>query len=98
MWHGDRRPVTSMRSPLKTDRQPNAAMDTLEEFAREKLAELDRAHLRRALTDTRRTESIWVVQNGRKLLSFSCNDYLNLAQHPAVKAAAIQAIEQHGVG
>src|SRR5215470_17400125 len=37
-------------------------------------------------------------RDGRRLLSFSCNDYLNLSQHPAVKAAAIAAIEQYGVG
>src|SRR5262249_58334455 len=41
---------------------------------------------------------IWTIRNGRRLLSFSCNDYLNLAQHPAVKEAAIAAIRQHGVG
>jgi len=31
-------------------------------------------------------------------LSFSCNDYLNLTQHPAIKQAAIDAIEKYGVG
>jgi 8-amino-7-oxononanoate synthase len=39
-----------------------------------------------------------VERNGRRLLSFSCNDYLGLSQHPALKAAAIAAIERHGVG
>jgi 8-amino-7-oxononanoate synthase len=48
--------------------------------------------------ETGRTDSIWMTRNGRRLLSFSCNDYLNLAQHPAVKAAAVAAIERHGVG
>jgi 8-amino-7-oxononanoate synthase len=37
-------------------------------------------------------------RSGRRLLSFSCNDYLNLTQHPAVKAAAIEAIRRYGVG
>jgi 8-amino-7-oxononanoate synthase len=32
------------------------------------------------------------------LLSFSCNDYLNLSQHPAVIKAAIEATERYGVG
>src|SRR5204862_8010240 len=53
---------------------------------------------RRALVPTARTDSIWTERSGRRLLSFSCNDYLGLAQHPALKAAAIAAIERHGVG
>ena len=57
-----------------------------------------RAHLRRALAETERIDGIWVVRAGRRLLSFSCNDYLGLTQHPALKAAAIAAIERHGVG
>ena len=73
-------------------------MPSLDEFANDKLAELERAHLRRALVDTERTDGIWAVRNGRRLLSFSCNNYLGLTQHPALKAAAIAAIERHGVG
>jgi 8-amino-7-oxononanoate synthase len=45
-----------------------------------------------------RTKGIEIVRNGRKLVSFSCNDYLNLSIHPAVKKAAIAAIETYGVG
>ncbi len=37
-------------------------------------------------------------RGGRRLLSFSCNDYLNLTHHPAVKAAAVAAIMAHGTG
>ena len=73
-------------------------MPSLDDFANEKLAELERAHLRRTLADTERTDGIWAIRNGRRLLSFSCNDYLGLTQHPALKAAAIAAIERHGVG
>ena len=35
---------------------------------------------------------------GRKMLNFSSNDYLNLAGHPQVKAAAIKATEKLGCG
>ena len=73
-------------------------MPSLDEFARQKLATLEQAHLRRTLVPTGRFDGLVVERNGRRLLSFSCNDYLGLAQHPALKAAAIAAIEQHGVG
>src|SRR5215510_10894646 len=88
-----------MRPRLKPKPQADApVVASLDEFARAKLAELERAHLRRSLVDTTRSESLWATRDGRRLLSFSCNDYLNLAQHPAVKDAAIAAIRRHGVG
>jgi 8-amino-7-oxononanoate synthase len=73
-------------------------LSSLDAFAAEKLARLAKRSLLRTLVETTRTGSIWAVRGGRRLLSFSCNDYLNLSQHPAVKAAAIAAIEQYGVG
>jgi 8-amino-7-oxononanoate synthase len=73
-------------------------MPALDTFAAEKLARLDHKHLRRRLVETAREDGIWVNRGGRRLLSFSCNDYLNLSQHPAVKDAAIAAIRAHGVG
>jgi 8-amino-7-oxononanoate synthase len=73
-------------------------MPSLDEFARRKLSALEQAHLRRTLVPTGRFDDLWVERNGRRLLSFSCNDYLGLSQHPALKAAAIAAIERHGVG
>ncbi len=70
-------------------------MSSLDTFAQEKLAQLEAAERRRTLAETVREDDVWVRRCGRRLLSFSCNDYLNLAQHPAVKAAAI---ERHGAG
>ena len=74
------------------------ASDTLTAFAAVKLAELEAQSLRRRLIPTRRLDGLWVERGGRRLLSFSCNDYLNLSHHPAVKAAAQAAIDEHGVG
>jgi 8-amino-7-oxononanoate synthase len=73
-------------------------MRSLDEFASTKLAELERSSLRRALVDTTRVTGIWLLRNGRRLLSFSCNDYLNLTHHPAVKDAAIEALRVYGLG
>jgi 8-amino-7-oxononanoate synthase len=73
-------------------------MPSLDDFANEKLAALEKAHLRRTLAETERTDAVRVTRNGRRMLSFSCNDYLGLTHHPALKAAAIAAIERHGVG
>lgn len=73
-------------------------MSSLDRFASDKLVDLEQRALRRTLIDTARTDGIWVERNGRRLLSFSCNDYLNLSHHPAVKRAAIEAVEQYGAG
>jgi len=73
-------------------------MRSLDEFATAKLGELERSSLRRALVDTTRVTAIWLLRNGRRLLSFCCNDYLNLTHHPAVKEAAIEALRVYGVG
>jgi 8-amino-7-oxononanoate synthase len=73
-------------------------MNSLDRFAQDKLEDLRRRHLYRALNETLREDGIWVERDGRQLLSFSCNDYLNLTQHPAIKQAAIAAIEEYGAG
>jgi 8-amino-7-oxononanoate synthase len=73
-------------------------MSSLDEFARRKLDALEQSHLRRRLVPTGRSEGLWLERNGRKLLSFSCNDYLGLSHHPELKAAAVAAVGTHGVG
>jgi 8-amino-7-oxononanoate synthase len=39
-----------------------------------------------------------VVIDGKKVLMFSSNNYLGLANHPALKQAAINAVNQYGAG
>jgi 8-amino-7-oxononanoate synthase len=87
-----------MRPQLKPAPSSVPATSSLDDMAQAKLAALEQSHLRRRLTEAVRHDSIWITRNGRRLLSFSCNDYLNFAQHPAIEEAAIAAIRQYGVG
>ncbi len=53
------------------------------------------------LRELRRVESVAGMRadiGGRELLNFASNDYLGLANHPALKEAAMKAIEKFGAG
>ncbi|MBU4434617.1 MAG: 8-amino-7-oxononanoate synthase [Alphaproteobacteria bacterium] len=73
-------------------------MQSLDAFAGDKLTALDAKALRRTLKPTRRLDGAIVERDGRRLISFSCNDYLNLSHHPAVRAAAAEAALNYGAG
>jgi len=73
-------------------------MQSLDAFAGGKLASLEAKSLRRRLKPTRRHEGAVVERDGRRLISFSCNDYLGLSHHPAVRAAAAEAALNYGAG
>jgi len=73
-------------------------MSSLDQFAAAKLADLDAQSLRRSLKETRCDGAVHAWRDGRRVLSFCDNDYLNLSQDARVKRAAIAAIEQHGTG
>ena len=72
--------------------------ETLNAFAENKLAALKQRNLLRTLAETERLGPVEVRRGGKRLISYSCNDYLNLSQHPKIKAAAIEATEKHGAG
>ena len=73
-------------------------MNTLDSFAQSTLAALEAQGLRRVPSTSARLAPATVRRDGRELVSFACNDYLNLSQHPAVKRAAVDAIHLYGAG
>lgn len=71
---------------------------SLDGFAAAKLASLEAQRLRRRLVETDRHGEVAVRRNDHELISFCCNDYLNLSHHPRVIAAALAATERYGTG
>lgn len=62
------------------------------------LAQLDAAHLKRVRRTPENPCGPEVVLDGRRLVAFASNDYLGLANDPALKAGAMAAMTQWGVG
>jgi 8-amino-7-oxononanoate synthase len=72
--------------------------DPSDEAIVEQLDRLERQHLRRRLRPIESACGPIVQMAGRPVILMASNDYLGLAGHPALKKAAIAAIEQFGVG
>ncbi len=72
-------------------------MSWLDEF-NSRLEDLDRRALRRQRRVVRPEPEGHLNVDGRSLLAFCNNDYLGLAQHPALTAAVHAAVEAYGVG
>ena len=69
------------------------------EFLKGQLAELEKAGLYKheRVIDTPQSAEIH-VSTGEKVLNFCANNYLGLAHHPDVEAAAHQGLHEHGYG
>ncbi|HWD18766.1 MAG TPA: 8-amino-7-oxononanoate synthase [Verrucomicrobiae bacterium] len=63
-----------------------------------RLGELREQGLYRELRRLDSPQAPVVQAEGRALLNFSSNDYLGLANEPALREAAIKAVEQYGAG
>ncbi|MBA8882660.1 8-amino-7-oxononanoate synthase [Dokdonella fugitiva] len=61
-------------------------------------AERARASLLRRLRTVDAVEGATIVVEGRRLLDFASNDYLGLAQHPALRETLARAAARWGVG
>ncbi len=65
---------------------------------KEFLEERGRLHLLRRLSPSEDRRPGVAVRGGREYVDFSSNDYLGLSCHPALAAAAREALERYGTG
>ena len=72
--------------------------DSFQEKLAGELAGIESADLRRTVREVASAQGARVRLEGREVLNFSSNDYLGLANHPALKESAVQAIENFGTG
>lgn len=72
-------------------------MSSLDQFAKAQITDAEQRVQRRQLAESAR-EHVNVMQDGVRYVSFACNDYLGLAQHPEVIAAGQKALAEHGAG
>lgn len=63
-----------------------------------KLKQIKEQGLYRTLNEFSASQSKHTTINGKEMLLFSSNNYLEMSVHPAVKKAAIEVIEAYGVG
>jgi 8-amino-7-oxononanoate synthase len=71
---------------------------SLDQELETRLAALREQGLRRELRRVDSPQRTQIQIGGKTLLNFSSNDYLGLANHPALKETAARAIEKFGVG
>jgi 8-amino-7-oxononanoate synthase len=73
-------------------------MKAFENEMDERLGEIQKQNLYRRLRRIDSPQCTQIQINGSTVLNFSSNDYLSLANHPALKSAAVQAVEKWGAG
>ena len=76
---------------------PATECDSLD-WIDDELADLDRRSLRRTRRVCRRVDAAHLEVDGRTFVNFASNDYLGLADHPRVVAAAAAAARDEGWG
>ena len=92
------RRVLSTTESLTVDKPGHGRHDRAVHALEAELAALEDAGLRRRLRALASGSAAEVVVDGRPVLLLSSNNYLGLANHPALRAAACAAIERYGCG
>ncbi len=67
-------------------------------WIQEELLNLKTAGLYNTIRTLSSAQGAWLVVDGKKTLNFCSNNYLGLANHPRLVAAARLAVEKYGVG
>ena len=67
-------------------------------FIAAELEDLRAKHLYRPLRVMSAAQGPVTTVDGREVISLSSNDYLGLTHHPRVRAAAVEAVREFGVG
>jgi 8-amino-7-oxononanoate synthase len=80
-------------APVTEERQPDPLASV-----RDELAELERGSLRRNLREATGPAGARMRVDGAQVINFCSNNYLDLAGHHALRAAASLAAEHEGVG
>ena len=71
---------------------------TKTDWISEEIANLRAAGLFTQIRTVSSPQGAWLVVDGRRVLNFCSNNYLGLANHPRLAAAAKSAIDQYGIG
>ena len=70
----------------------------LKDILTARLAEVKESGLYRRLRAVESAQDAAIILEGQEVLLFSSNNYLGLANHPALKQAAREATQQYGCG
>ncbi|HPA19694.1 MAG TPA: 8-amino-7-oxononanoate synthase [Verrucomicrobiae bacterium] len=81
-----------------TGENPPRSRDALRAHCANALAALEGQNLLRRMREVDSAQGTEIVVGGRCLLNFSSNDYLGLANHPAIADAAHEAVARFGTG
>ena len=68
------------------------------QWIQDELDSLKEAGLYNRIRTLSSAQGAWLVVDGERVLNFCSNNYLGLANHPRMVAAACQAVEEFGVG